>query len=605
MIARLLVREKGIRSMVWLPIGLAAGVVLFALVGKPPGGLPFLPDWFKPQYFFYPVLYHWVYLTGFAAYAGVTGRSNRLYVALPMTACTLWLSRVLAVILGGFAIIAVQYGVLALAGLLQGQNLVDGGLRTLALGLMSSYLLGVVLAQLPGASLFEIPLRPGYLIYLIAVWVLTLIVAMVVSAYPYLALLPVVLAVALGWRVYRSFPRGFALVSREPAGRRILRAEPRAVSREAVGLRPGRQGGEDRRADGVGGQRVLLRVLYHPWLTLLLFIWLAFVGIRNAGYGLGGLSNTTMIVWALLALSGLMSYAVPRLYMIDALPISRRTVFTCLVIPGLTVALAGYTIGTVRAKGLFVDRYIVTYGVKYYDPQYDVRVPLEYWEIASGGYPEPVEGCCDEAHAAWSTNLLKGTDLVLYSPYHTPPGSPPEFVAEQLSRAIDDVFGERIPPGELVRKYFDRTPDGGTRLKVERMDLLEDYPHLRADDWMRTLPLVYVWVGLPWFIYLSVAMGWLRTRTPGKSMLRGHLLITFTAMGLLMLMIWASSNGVTKEYKVSAAVGILLRKAAAAIPGGTPSLWAVSLLLLAGLYLLAQSRFMRYEFPVKPGGPLA
>jgi hypothetical protein len=44
MIGKLLLHEKGIRSMAWLPIGLAAGVVLFALVGKPPGCLPFLPD---------------------------------------------------------------------------------------------------------------------------------------------------------------------------------------------------------------------------------------------------------------------------------------------------------------------------------------------------------------------------------------------------------------------------------------------------------------------------------------------------------------------------------------------------------------------------------
>ncbi len=605
MIGKLLLREKGIRSMAWLPIGLAAGVVLFALVGKPPGGLPFLPDWFKPQYFFYPVLYHWVYLTGFAAHAGVTGRSNRLYVALPMAACTLWLSRTLAVILGGVATLAVQYGVLALAGLIQGQNLIDAGLRGLALGLISSYILGVVLAQLPSASLHEIPVRPSYVVYLIAVWVLTLVVAMVVSAYPYLVLLPLALAVVLGLRLYRRLPRGFAIVVREPADRPTRRGRSRAESQMDARRLQKSAVGPHGLTDGVSERGVLLRVMYNPWLTLLLFVWLAFVGIRNAGYGLGGLSNTTMVIWALLALSGLMSYALPRLYMIDALPISRKTVFAYLVIPGLTVALASYTIGTVRARGLFVDRDIVTYGLKHYDPEYDVRVPLEYWEIGTGGNPAPVEGCCDEAHAAWSTNLLKGTDLVLYSPYHTPPGSPPEFVAEKLSRAIEDVFGARIPPGELLHRYFDRTPEGGTGLKVERLDLLEDYPYLRADDWARTLPLVYVCVGVPWLIYLSLVMGWLRTRAPGKSMLRGHLLITFTAMGLLMLMIWASSRGVTKEYKVSAAVGILLRKAAAAIPGGTPSLWAVSVVLLAGLYLLAQSQFMRYEFPVKPGGPIA
>ena len=601
MIGQLLIREKGIRSMVWLPIGLAAGLVLAVLARKPPGGLPFLPEAFRAQYYYYPALYHWAYLAGFAAYAGVTGRSGRLYMALPITAFSLWLSRILAMVMGGIAIIAIEYGVLAVVGMIQGQNLINESLRSLALGLTSCYLLGILLAQLPEVSLSEVPTRPVYIVYLCAVWLVTLILATFVSAYPYLILLPLALACLVFVRIYRALPECFTLAGREPAAVGSHRSsDPTPAGIDGGTLREATL--QDPATNDAHPLLVVLRILYSPWLAPLLFIWLAFVGLRNAGYGFGGLSNTAMVVWAILALSGFIAYALPRLYMIDALPVSRKTVFAFLVIPGLIVALGSYTVGTVRAKGLFTGRHIVTYESKYYDEQYDVRVPLEFWEMSADGNPAPVAGCCDEPHSAWSTELLKGTDLILYSPYHAPPGSPPDFVAAQLSRAIEDVFGERIPPSELQHRYFDTGPDGGTILKTEPVDIMRDYPVLQARGWSGALPLVYLLVGLPWFLYLSLAMGPLRSRVPGKSLLRGHLIVTFVAMGFLILMIWASSNGITKEYKVSAALGIMLRKAAEAVPGGAVSLWVISLLMLAAAYPAAQSGFLKYEFPAKPGG---
>jgi hypothetical protein len=42
----------------------------------------------------------------------------------------------------------------------------------------------------------------------------------------------------------------------------------------------------------------------------------------------------------------------------------------------------------------------------------------------------------------------------------------------------------------------------------------------------------------------------------------------------------------------------MLRKAAGTVPGGVASLWVLSLLLLAGAYLLARAAFLKYEFPV-------
>jgi hypothetical protein len=337
----------------------------------------------------------------------------------------------------------------------------------------------------------------------------------------------------------------------------------------------------------------VVRTLYNPWLTPVVFIILIILGSRNAGFRWSGISNLLWSFWVLVVLSGLFVTAMTKVHMLDPLPVSRRLIFAYLILPSLAVALSGFALGTVAGRGMAGERPLVEYSDRRFDLRLDVRVPLEYWAISRDGKPEPLETCCDEPEAGWSVRLFKGADYVLHNPYHAPADSSPEFVAGRLSRAIETVYGRHIPAGELIDRYFEIRPDGGTELKVGRMDLAADYTGLRPRGWSTSLAVVIALIGMIWLGYLACIMP-----RAQSAITMGHL--TLTAIGGLYLafIIWSENAGVTKPWKLSAMLAIGVRSLEAKLPGGILTLWGIAVAGLACCYLLAESRFVRMEAPL-------
>jgi hypothetical protein len=344
-----------------------------------------------------------------------------------------------------------------------------------------------------------------------------------------------------------------------------------------------------------GPHRLVIRTLLNPVLTPVICIVLFIFGYRNAGYQHQGISNMAFAYWAFVAMSALVITSAHKLHLLDALPISRKLIFAYLVLPGLLVGLAGFSLGTLAGKGRASGSSLVEYEQRYYDRQLDVRVPLEFWELGLDGRPVPLEPCCDGPHGAWSVSLIRGGGTVLYNPYHAPADSSPDFVAHQFSRAVEAVYGRTIPISELKARYFESGPDGGTVLKTERFDLTRDFPGLQAVGWSRTLAATILLIGPLWLLYLAVVMG------GGYNRIRmGHLVLTVGGVAYLFTLIWTSSRGYTQEWKLSAAAGIIVRRSAEALPGSTFSLWLFAVAAVVACYLLARSRFNKME--IRTGG---
>ena len=104
MILTLIKHEKVLRSMLWLPIGLAMGAFLLALKETPPPGLPFFARDFRPQYLFFPALFFCAILAPYLLAFGAVVRTSRYHMTLPVPAREAWLSRLLG--LGGSAFAA-------------------------------------------------------------------------------------------------------------------------------------------------------------------------------------------------------------------------------------------------------------------------------------------------------------------------------------------------------------------------------------------------------------------------------------------------------------------------------------------------------------------
>jgi hypothetical protein len=583
--------EKPMRSLIWLPIGLAMGAFLLALHETPPAGLPFLNPDFAPQYLFYPALFFWAIISPYMLAFGATRRCGRHQMALPLRTRELWLSHVVALGGSALAILGVAVVVIITGSHLQGSPGIEAGLRMLIINVAAFTLLAFMLVQSLATGLNEIDLTPTSIAIIACVYVGLFLLLPLVSGLPvYWVVLPLAAAAGLGIRVYNALPSAFELAT----GNAKVRPPGDA------GRGPGRI--RDVRAAGTMGVQhvrmsvhsLVVRALINPVLTPAICFVLFIFGYRNAGYISGGTSNLVFAYWAVVAMSALVVTSVPRLHLLDALPVPRKTIFAYLVLPGLLVGFAGYSIGTLAGKGRVSGSSLVEYEERYYDDQLDVRIPFEFWELSRSGRPAPLEPCCDQPNGAWSVSLFRGTNLVLYNPYHAPADSSPDLVAHQFNRAVEAVYGRSIPVSELRERYFHNRPGGGTMLGLEHFDLTRDFPGLEAVGWSRSLAATMLVLGVLWLVYLSAVLrgGYSRIRV-------GHVVLTIFGVAYLFSLIWTSSRGYTQEWKLSAAAGIVVRKAAEALPGSTLSLWIFTIIALMVCFLIARTQFGKMEIPAE------
>ena len=596
MILTLIKHEKVLRSMLWLPIGLAMGAFLLALKETPPPGLPFFARDFRPQYLFFPALFFCAILAPYLLAFGAVVRTSRYHMTLPVPAREAWLSRLLGLGGSAFAAMALAAAVLIVGNHLQGKPVLEPDLAAVMLNVAAFIGIGLMLTQIPRRGLSELPLTGLYIAYIVTVWLGLVFAVSLMSALPaYWAAVPAAVAVMLGVTVYRALPPMFALVPKTPASH----------PQEALPANAAGQGRKDESSDRVVGpaqqssrwliHKTIARSLYNPVFTSILLVIILAFGLRNSGYNHSGLSNLIFIFWTVLGMSSLLIAGAVKLHLLDPLPISRKTIFAYLVLPSMLFSFLSYGLGAVTGKGAVGGDSLVEYEERRYDSELDVRVPMEFWELGRDGVPAPLEPCCDQPHAAWSVSFFKGTDLVLYNPYHAPADSSPEFVAHQFSRAAEAVYGRQIPTRDLLARYFERRPDGGTTLKTGKFNLLDDYPGLRPVGWGGRLAAVLSVIGVTWLLYLSVVL-----RLGHARLLLGHVVLVLISVISLFTMIWTSNRGYTAEWKISAGAGILLRNLTGALPGSAVTLWVIAVLAILGCYVLARAQFVRMEVTVKP-----
>jgi hypothetical protein len=614
MMLKLIMRDRAIRLLPpWLLLGVLIGFMLSAsqqdavrhglTVGR-----------HGYQGFRYIAHLPWGLIGLYLLYAGVTTRCDRFEMTLPIRQRKLWLSRVLALTLAVLAIIGTAAATLLLRNRLEGFQVVGRTqVESLLAQLTAASMLAVMLARWPNPALREIPFSPGNILYLALVWLGTLGVIFVLAGdSPGYALLPAAATLALGLGIYRSLPELLVIVPREPEadgpGPKIF---VRARGADGVPMRrdPGDEAASTSVATHVGfagrGSRWLLhttiwRTCYGHWVAWLIFALLVALGL---GAARPRPDNSLNLFWLLilywLMLSALFGFAVSRLPTLDPLPVSRRLIFSYMVLPGLLVACVGY----LGAKMIRMEEASNTLMVDYREHPVvhdrDVRVPFAFWEIGWKGDPAAVEESYvppwEEPHYPWSVTLFKGLPPVLYSPYHVPEGSSPGFVAEQLSRAVEAVYGTRISSAEIQQHYLTIGADGSTSVRPGGVTLLEDYPRLRLTSWMGSAPVVVLLIGLPWLLYVALTVrGGFASATAARRPWGYFLLVALTVVCLLGSL-WSYSAGLTAEWKVAALGEILMRKLAAALPGSRLVQWGITIALLGGGYLLAQVRFERIE----------
>ncbi len=586
--------EKSLRTFRWLYLGLAMGVFLVVIHGSiPDGGNPF-PEGPKPNAMTPIAFIFWTWITIFLVYGGLLGRGERLCLTLPLPSRRIWLFHIVALIASVALIFAIALGFVAAVNALRGIPPLKPGFVTIVLNIAAMTVLMTAVIQMPDRDSFEIRLNAGNIIFFLIVWIVAWLMMIFFSSLPrFAALAPLTAGIALLAVVYRALPAAFHLQAREPVspdGEIDDFRQTSPVERINGSVRPGR----------MLLHATIIKIFYRHWVMILFLPWLVLVGTLLSGFSTIGLNSMTLLAAVIAFMSGLLQYAISRMYMIEPLPVSRKLLHAYLVLPVLALTLLGYAVGIAVGKGSAPTENLLFYGEKRYDRSLDVRVPLEFWDIGWHGEPAPVSNeCCDEPYATWSTPLFRGSDIVLYSPFHTPPGSPPAFVAEQLSRAAERLFGERPDPEEIEERYFTAGPDGEMRMRGETINIGRDYPRLSASNWHGILPVVVLLIGIPWFLIAASTFQLYSGRRNGRVL---QLVLGSIVTVWILFIIFVSSSGLTAEWKIGAFAWILVRKLSRGIPGGVTVSWLVAAAALFVGYLLSWNRFRRVEAPIRRSG---
>ncbi|MBZ5497031.1 MAG: hypothetical protein LAP85_11565 [Acidobacteriia bacterium] len=565
----------------------------------------------------------WLSIFPFLCFGKVAQRCLPFDLALPHSARTLWLAHVIALSLFGLALLALSGGILHLLFSFlykapQYPSMFPAAWIDLILPMAASFILVGVLLQRASPSQWCIP-RTGKYISLSVLAVcgaLGLILALAALS-AWLAILPLVLALVLGHRTWRSVPPTFTLVPFEAQECE----QPSAVQNDAAPHRERAPDWEEdaggRDAGGIGFAWLLFRSLYgklalkgyacFAFYPLLILLGIVLSGFISVWKDIELPQLTWLFLTAYLLFTLLPAQMVP-LQFFSLLPISLRRIFACLMLPGILAFALGYGIGGAGKALIQGSRLMVkfqkertsllpTYSSKY--PQ--VRVPAQYFEIAWDGRAPENTSPWGESHPARTDALYAGSRIAVYEPFSTPGDCTPQFAALQISRAMQAVYGKSIPYQQVLDRYLEVKGNAAVALKQGAGRLLQDYPDLIPLREIPLFPIVMLVIAGTWL--LMAALYFRATRATVTDARRKGIYFGMLAVVLLINLapVPTTITGFARLEVVGAFLSVLIRYAVDALPGGTPALWFICAIPLLGLYWLAQSQFQRIE--LVPGRP--
>jgi len=579
-----LARIAGHRAWRGLPLwALASGLNTAAVMGmiywRVAAGRPSFPP-------LVAAVAAWIGLAAYLAFGGTRTRCGPFEMSLPAPSRRLWLLSLVAPLAGGLVIIAFSFGVIALHRAVVTRVDVEIGGWALASLLVVGLFLATLLLQAPRPSLARIPVTVGQVVWTIVVLVgMPFLLALAASAgWPGIALLAVLAAALAVWS-YRSVPPAYTLAPLEPS--------PAAG---AASPAPLSEGGASRwvlprtilRGVSAGAKELLAVPFVLLFAVILGGALLVDENLRELRYLY--LPMTTYMLYSMIG---------PRLcslHQLDFLPISRRKMTAVLIVPYLLLVCIGYAAGEFLSSGVRSRLEYVDFSKD--DLGYHVTVPLRVYALAPGGEVPDVEAPWGESHPAESLRPMEHGGAILYSPYSAPPGSSARFVALQISRAAEAVYGVTIPPDVVEQRYLVTLPDGGVEPRGEGLTLRRDYPGLKPRSGPMS-PVLLTLTVVPWLLLVALLLRGYRAGVPEwvrQSIVWG---------ALFLLLIFAIGSSIGSMFRLFHAWAV---RALIEIPvmlwgsttAGTLAVWIACAALVAGAYLVVQRQFLRMEIPTRP-----
>jgi hypothetical protein len=578
----LLRQDAARRSLRWsLPIALLIGLLLRAVAGTDVYDWDRMPLYKYHHELTYMLVQLWLGLLFAIILAHFNSRCSSLSLGLPISARTLWLVRIVAII--GAGILPVATIVLAIS-LFAGGELFDPALVRIGARIAACIALSVVLFQVPDPGLYRIRGTRAFKWYVAAVTVCLLFYVSVTPGSWLFTILPLLTAVVVMSFVLVRLPSGFrtsAVEKRAKAvfpGRSAAKAGVSRMARWPVSSTAARK------------WRVIGLILretvnsWSGWLMLLLImvnVWALVSQYYAAFHPLNDYIMLMLWIWILL------NRSTTRVSRFDSYPLPRRLVFRVVMIVVVVAMGAGFAIGYIlyHKTGDPITQVRGAGG--------HVRVPFEAWEVAWDGQPPEVVSPWGEKHTPGGKCLFgKDTGFCVYSPYEVGKKNSPEFLAFQIDRAVERVHGV----DETVPKLVDTGVDSSfVRLFKEDKCMVESSLYRSSELRMRTQAVIVMgWVVL---LVILVSVWWRRFR-PGADFprTRWFVIVFFTTPYVIMFgLLVLNARGLVSMDAALALTMISLRWIAESIPLGTNVLYGVTALVVVACLWYVQSCFVRAE----------
>jgi MFS family permease len=550
----------------------------------------------------------WLAATIYLVFGEVRTRCTPFDMALPISARRVWLSHLTAVILSGVAILAVT-AILTAGGVLllwrlSGHWMVPvEGMGGLAVHACAGLILAVVLIQNPLPPVHQLRRNRARILLSILVMAAVLSVVVVMNRVSsWTALVTFAVAVTVGMYRYRLIPVTFSLSTADAA-------TPIGLDRDVVRKEWEVAVAEDR-ARGAAFERFLNGTIFKcytrlakkkltPWLTMpiVLFFGALISGLDRRWLEFSLTFNVvSMVVYMLIAFT---APTLKTMYIIDALPVSRKRLLNVLVLPFVVALAIGYWGG--RAYFAVMESRspsainVIHFVQDNEDDNYYLYVPYDAMEILWGGRAPDTVAPWGESREGWAKPLFRGCPVKMYTPYHTPPGSSIDFAAWQISRAIEAVYGESVSPEEIKDRYLRKRDNGTATLIPKRLKIAEDYPRFRRITPSGPFfPLVFATVFVVWMLAMSV---YFQAHRAGISN-RKRTVVMWILLGIMMLwwisMFLGPAVRLLHTMRVNAFLTVLVVRAGTSAIS-TAAVWLGSIAMSMAAYLVALRRFEKVE----------
>ena len=562
----------------------------------------------------------WLPLALFLAFGRASERCTRMDMGLPIPARRLWTVHLFAILLCSALILAIAATVMALhyrvvARALPRLVIPDPRVLETAVALGAVLVGAAVLMQGFRPYLCEAPRGRRRATILLMLLGGGLGLALVLRFLPPAAsLVPLSVAVYLGWRICRSMPESFLLAHLEADSPEESGAAGREEVPSLITDAAWSSAARSSKSGSLPSRLFLLRFINRSLAKRSFPAPAAYVFLILWGVYISGLLSVLRgweegLDWMYITLTGYVLFSfiaapLERLHLVDFLPISRRFLFAYLILPGLAALMFGYGIGRFAMTWIAQPAALVQYQMEESTGRFPpsrsrnslIRIPFEYCRLAWHGDVPASTSAWGESHPALSVPLFEGSKIAVYSPFHAPEGSSPEFVALQISRAVQAVYGKTITPQEIQRRYLAQN-EGGMALKEGGLALLADHAELKAPARVSWFPVFLLSAGVLFLVLALIYMRFYRASVSDgcrKTVFFGLLALV---LAIHLVPLAAAIADWIETWAVTAFLHILLRQLSHALPGGNAGIWILCALLFLGIYRLAQTQFERIEVP--------